>query len=214
VVSGDNFSTNLSPLRGGKGYQWEGGIRVPMFIYIPGGKAQKINTPVIGMDFLPTILEMTNTKAIPSQKIDGVSLLPLLNQKSISNRPLFWHYPHYGNQGGEPSSIIQMENFKLIHYWEDGRNELYDLEKDLAEQNNIAKNYPSLEKDMWNKLNNWLQQTNAKLPEIDKEYTAEKEEIYKNKVKTEVWPNQEKNRRNMLKKDFEPNKNWWGSEID
>ncbi len=214
VVSGDNFSTNLSPLRGGKGYQWEGGIRVPMFIYIPSGKAQKINTPVIGMDFLPTILELTNTKAKPSQKIDGVSLLPLLNQKSISNRPLYWHYPHYGNQGGEPSSIIQMENFKLIHYWEDGRNELYDLENDLGEQNNIAKNYPSKEKEMWNKLNNWLQQTNAKLPKLDEEYSTAKEEIYKNKVKTEVWPNQEKNRKNMLKKDFEPNKNWWGSEID
>ena len=107
-----------------------------------------------------------------------------------------------------------MENFKLIHYWEDGRNELYDLENDLGEQNNIAKNYPSKEKEMWNKLNNWLQQTNAKLPKLDEEYSTAKEEIYKNKVKTEVWPNQEKNRKNMLKKDFEPNKNWWGSEID
>lgn len=214
VVSGDNFSSNLSPLRGGKGYQWEGGIRVPMFIYMPGGKAQKINTPVIGMDFLPTILELTNTKAKPSQKVDGVSLLPLLNQKKISKRPLFWHYPHYGNQGGEPSSIIQMENFKLIHYWEDGRNELYDLDKDLGEQNNIAKKHQTKEKEMWNNLNNWLQETNAKLPEIDKEYIAEKEEIHKNKVKTEVWANQEKNRKNMLKKDFQPNINWWGSQID
>ena len=214
VVSGDNFSTNLLPLRGGKGYQWEGGIRVPMFIYMPGGKAQKINTPVIGMDFLPTILELTNTKSKPSQKVDGVSLLPLLNQKKISKRSLFWHYPHYGNQGGEPSSIIQMENFKLIHYWEDGRNELYDLDKDLGEQNNIAKNYQTKEKKMWNNLNNWLQETNAKLPEIDKEHIAEKEEIHKNKVKTEVWANQEKNRKNMLKKDFQPNINWWGSQID
>jgi hypothetical protein len=69
--------------------------------------------------------------------VDGVSLVPLLKGKAIQDRPLYWHYPHYGNQGGEPSSIIMEGDWKLIHYHEDGRDELYHLGNDISEQNDL-----------------------------------------------------------------------------
>lgn len=214
VVSGDNYSTNLAPLRGGKGYQWEGGIRVPLLIYHPKIKGQRINNPVHSIDFLPTILDMTNTKSKPYQKIDGLSILPILKQKQIHRRPLYWHYPHYGNQGGEPSSIILENNYKLIHYWEDDRNELYDLNNDIGEQNDLATLFPNKVNDLWSNLNSWLVNTQAKLPVNDPEYSIVKAESFKNRVLNEIWPNLEKNRVNMLKRDFQPNKDWWGSVKD
>ena len=109
VSSGDAYSTSNLPLRGGKGRQWEGGIREPYYIVAPGiaRPGTLCNTPVTGADFYPTILELAGLPARPKQHEDGVSLVPLLKGGSISTRPLFWHYPHYGNQGGEPSSIIR-----------------------------------------------------------------------------------------------------------
>lgn len=211
VVSGDNYSTNLAPLRGGKGYQWEGGIRVPLLIYHPDYKGQIVNTPVNGIDFLPTILDLVNTKIKPSQKLDGVSIFPLMKHKKIAKRPLFWHYPHYGNQGGEPSSIVQLENYKLIHYWEDERNELYNLKDDLSEKNDLASSDLKKVSELWTLLNHWLMTTHAKIPVKDPEYTIEKEELFKQKVQNVIWPNQEKARIDMLKKEYQPNMSWWGS---
>ena len=129
VTSGDNFSSSQLPFRGGKGRQWEGGIRVPFYIKAPGvtRAASTCGTPVIGTDFYPTILELAGLPLRPEQHVDGVSLAPLLKGGKIAGRPLFWHYPHYANQGGEPSSIIRSGDWKLIHYWEDNRNELYEL---------------------------------------------------------------------------------------
>lgn len=109
VAAGDAFATSNLPLRAGKGYQFEGGIREPYFIKVPGltkGGAQS-STPVTGTDFYPTLLELAGLDLKPEEHLDGVSLVPLLKNKSIDERPLIWHYPHYGNQGGEPSSIIR-----------------------------------------------------------------------------------------------------------
>src|SRR5690606_12293463 len=104
VASGDAFSTSNLPLRGGKGYQWEGGIREPYFIKVPwlrNGGAQS-NFPVIGTDFFPTLLDLANVDLLPEQHLDGISLRPILEGKKMEvDRPLFWHYPHYGNQGGD-----------------------------------------------------------------------------------------------------------------
>ena len=106
-VSGDADSTSNLTLRGGKGIEYEGGIREPYNIRWPSKAYPAVNkTPVSGTDLIPTILDACGLPLLPNQHIDGVSLLPILNGEDIWSRPLFWHYPHYSNQGGEPCSII------------------------------------------------------------------------------------------------------------
>jgi arylsulfatase A-like enzyme len=149
----------------------------------------------------------------PEEHSDGVSLMPLLKGKTITERPLIWHYPHYGNQGGEPSSIIRLGDWKLIHYYEDGREELYNLKTDLGEQNNVAAQNQAKVKQLSAKLFAYLNEVGAKFPAKDPEYNVENERKYLQKVTNERWPQLEKQRLNFLSKDFDPGNNWWGSEV-
>ncbi|MFP6766086.1 MAG: sulfatase [Planctomycetaceae bacterium] len=140
VSAGDGKATSNLPLRGGKGRQWEGGIREPFYISWPGAvtPGSTSDVPVTGADFYPTLLAMTGQNPRPEQHIDGVNLVPLLTGGSVADRLLFWHYPHYGNQGGEPGAIVRSGDWKLIHYYEDGRDELYNLVSDPGEQSDLA----------------------------------------------------------------------------
>jgi arylsulfatase A-like enzyme len=216
VSSGDNYSTSNLPLRGGKGYQWEGGIREPYFIKVPWLKNEGAKTEfsVINTDFYPTLLDLANVPLKPKQHIDGISLKPLLEGKNLEiNRPLFWHYPHYGNQGGEPASIIQKEGWKLIHYWEDGHEELYKLPSAETDDLNVISQHPEIAKAMGNQLLNWLKDVGAKFPEEDVEYDSVKaEKRYSSTVNTK-WPMLEKSRLEVLAKNFQPNDNWWKSKV-
>ena len=136
-----------------------------------------------------------------------------LEGEELANRPLFWHYPHYGNQGGEPSSMIQENGWKLIHYWEDGRNELYNLASDINEQNNVADENIELTNQLYNKLDSWLAEVGANKPAKDLEYNetlAKKRQGY---LKNTLLPQLEENRMKYLSKDFEPNANWWQSKV-
>jgi arylsulfatase A-like enzyme len=215
VAAGDAFATSNLPLRAGKGYQFEGGIREPYFIKVPGmGNGQKCEAPVTGTDFYPTILELAGIHLKPEEHNDGVSLVPLLKGETISERPLIWHYPHYGNQGGEPSSIIRLGEWKLIHYYEDGHEELYNLKTDLEETTNLASENPELVKQMSEKLFIMLNEMGARFPDRDPEWTAEKEKAHLEKVKNERLPQLEKQRLNFLSKDFDPGNKWWGSEVE
>ncbi len=176
VAAGDAFATSNLPLRAGKGYQFEGGIREPYFIKVPGmNGGQKCTTPVSGTDFYPTILELAGIPQKPAEHADGVSLVPLLKGETISERPLIWHYPHYGNQGGEPSSIIRLGDWKLIHYYEDGHEELYNLKTDLSETTDLPSENPELVKQMSEKLFTMLNEMGARFPDRDPEWTADKE---------------------------------------
>jgi arylsulfatase A-like enzyme len=215
VAAGDSFSTSNLPLRGGKGYQFEGGIREPYFIKVPGltKGGEKCDVPVSGPDFYPTILDLTGQNLLPEEHADGVSLLPLLKGESIENRPLFWHYPHYGNQGGEPSSIIRDGDWKLIHYYEDGRDELYNLQVDLQETTDLANNYPDKTSELHAKLFNYLDNVGAMYPEKDPQYNKELERAHLENVKNKQLPQLEKQRREYLSKDFDPGNNWWGSRM-
>jgi arylsulfatase A-like enzyme len=176
VVAGDNFSTNLAPLRAGKGYQYEGGIREPYFIKVPwlDHRGKENHTPVTGADFYPTLLELTGQKLRPEEHLDGVSLVPLLKGETIDDRPLIWHYPHYGNQGGQPSSIIREGDWKLIHYYESGREELYNLTTDISESTDLSDQHKDLVQEMSGKLFEYLTEVNAKFPVRDPMYDAEK----------------------------------------
>lgn len=212
VSSGDNYSTSLLPIRGGKGRQWEGGIRVPLIFSYRGCKPGTINdTPVIGTDFYPTILDYARLKTRPEQHKDGVSIMPTLNDQSIRPRSLFWHYPHYGNQGGEPSSIIRKGDWKLIHYYESEHSELYNLSIGLGENEPLNIQYPQKAKELENELMKWLNEVNAKKPVADPLYNPIKEDSVKNSWHTKLLIQQEKLRRSMLDKNWKPNDDWWES---
>ena len=212
VSSGDSYSSSELPYRGGKGRQWEGGIRVPLYIKAPGitKPGSTCDTPVSGIDFYPTLLQLAGVTAQPNQPIDGVSLMPLLAGKRIAARPLFWHYPHYGNQGGEPSSIIRQGDWKLIHYWEDGRNELYQLATDIGEQHNLTAKEVERTAQLWSELQLWLKETSAKIPQPNPDYNpawAGQQQQAAQVLKTRL----EKEHAAFLKPDWQPDPTWWKS---
>ena len=212
VSSGDDFSTSNLPLRGGKGRQWEAGTRVPLIIKTGQEIKNKIcDVPVMGIDFFPTILEYAGLPQMLQKQKDGVSLIPLLNGNNIDQRMLYWHYPHYGNQGGEPSSTILAGDWKLIYYHEDGRNELYNLKMDESESQPLNAKYPNQVKDLRAKLDKWLVEVKAKMPVADPLYDSAKAEALREKQHTELLNNVEKKRLLLLSKDFQPNANWWKS---
>ncbi len=212
VASGDSFSTSNAPLRGGKGYQWEGGIREPYLVYVPGIKTKTIDTPVTGADFYPTLLDLAGLKLLPNQHQDGVSLKPVIEEKeTLAERPLYWHYPHYGNQGGDPSSIIRLGNWKLIHYYEENTQQLYNLKSDPYEEQDLASVETERAQKMHQQLMNYLQEVGAKFPEPDPEFDAEKRKQYMQNIREKRMLNLEKQRKEILSEDFKPNKDWWGS---
>ena len=147
-----------------------------------------------------------------NQHKDGISLKPIIEENKIpKKRPLFWHYPHYGNQGGDPSSMIREGDWKLIHYYENSSNELYNLKEDESEQHNIATKFPEITTKLYQKLQNWLVSVDAKYPQKDNQFTIEKRKKYDARIANKLLPKLEKERVEMLTKDFQPNQDWWGS---
>lgn len=213
VSSGDAFATSNLPLRGGKGRQWEGGIREPFYVSAPG-IAQPSSTsavPVHGVDWYPTLLELAGVSVPSEQDVDGVSLVPLLKGDSIQSRPLFWHYPHYGNQGGEPSSIIMRGDMKLIYYHEDSRVELYDLGTDPKEQSDISSQNPQEAKRLKAELMAWLDSTDARFPAPDPQFDAAARAARWESLKTSGKRRLEKQHAGFLAEDYSPGADWWGS---
>src|SRR5262249_15570611 len=133
-------TTNL-PLRAGKGWLYEGGIRVASIVRWPGVTAagSTCATPIISNDYFATLCEAANVKPPYSpDKIDGTSIVPLLRGREIAKRDLYWCYPHYGNQGGMPGSAVREGRWKLIEWSEGDQVELYDLAADPSEKRNVA----------------------------------------------------------------------------
>lgn len=212
VTSGDSYSSSLLPLRGGKGRQWEGGIRVPALMYFKGCNAGSVcDTPIIGTDFYPTILDYAGLKMHPEQHIDGISIMQVLKSGVKPERSLFWHYPHYGNQGGEPSSIIRKGDWKLIYYYESNHSELYNLAIDLSESEPLNIQYPDKVKELEDELMVWLDEVDARKPVADSLYDPIKEAKVKRIWRTKTLDAQVKNRKKMLQKDWQPNTDWWES---
>ncbi|WP_373524171.1 sulfatase [Aquiflexum sp.] len=215
VASGDGFATSNLPLRGGKGYQWEGGLRVPYFIKIPWNSkvVTDITHPVSGHDFFPTLLDYAGQLIPSTNQVDGKSLKPLMEGREFPERPLYWHYPHYGNQGGDPSSVLRLGDWKLIHYWEDDHVELYNLIEDPREQNDLASKNKAKATELDNQLLAWLEQKNALKPEFVKNFNPLLELEQFEIMKTRRMPQLEQERKSMFSKDFEPNRDWWGSKL-
>jgi arylsulfatase A len=171
----DNVTSNI-PLRAGKGHLYEGGVREPMIVRWPGmvKPGATCDTPVISVDFLPTILEAAGIKDRP-QHLDGVSITPLLKRAGKLERDaLFWHYPHYSNQGGVPSGAVRKGDFKLIEFYEDGRLELYNLKEDIGEHRNLVRKFPERAAELHELLKRWRASVNAVMPTVNPDYDPSK----------------------------------------
>ncbi|MEL6356955.1 MAG: sulfatase/phosphatase domain-containing protein [Bacteroidota bacterium] len=216
VASGDAFATTNLPLRGGKGYQWEGGLRVPLFIRNPGqvDPSGTCKWPVTGADLYPTLLSLVGLPLEPKQHLDGVDLAPLLRKGEIKPRLLYWHYPHYGNQGGEPSSIIQDGAWKLIYYWETGEYELYHLEKDPSEHTDVAPIHPHIAEPLKEKLLDWLMEVESNYPQQDSLYQPKAFSSRLARIVEHQWPALEAKRLRELQDNWQPNADWWGSKVE
>jgi len=218
VSAGDSFSSSMLPLRGGKGRQWEGGIREPLYFRFPGRIAAGscCDVRVSGIDFYPTLLELAGLDVPPEQEVDGRSMVRLLrgeHDPGIANRDLFWHYPHYGNQGGDPSSIIRRGQWKLIHYHEDGHDELYNLETDPGEQSDVSATHNETAAVLRSRLDEWLADVDAKFPVPDPEYDPEKRAAYLHRQEHAVMKRLEAEHARYLEPDWQPNDDWWGSRV-
>ena len=161
------FASSNLPLRGAKGWNYEGGIRVPLVIYWPG-KIKPDSTShalVTGTDFYPTLLEMIGMPTLPNQHIDGVSFLPALRGKAHDRGAIYWHFPHYSNHGYQsPGGAIRLGKYKLLEYYENGSVQLFDLEKDIGEQNDLSKAKPDIKAKLLKMLHEWRREVDAKMP--------------------------------------------------
>jgi arylsulfatase A-like enzyme len=170
LATSEGWPTSNLPLRAGKGWLYEGGIREPMIIRAPGvtRPGSQCDVPVISTDFYPTILDLGALPLRPEEHLDGESLVPLLRGDSIKPRPLFWHYPHYGNQGGSPSGAIRDGDWKLIERYEDDRRELYNIREDLSERHDRAAEKPERVQELAARLDAWRHAVGAKMPTLNK----------------------------------------------
>lgn len=156
-----------SPLRAGKGWLYEGGIREPLIVRAPGvtQPASTCDTPVISMDFFPTLLELAGLPALPDKHVDGVSLVPLLRgKKSVGQRELVWHYPHYHGSTWTPGAAIRDGDWKLITLYHYNDVELYNLADDPGERNDLSHELPGKVADLQGKLSAWQRKNNARMP--------------------------------------------------
>lgn len=167
LATAEGSPTCNAPLSEGKGWMYEGGTREPLLIRCPGMTApgSRCGVPVTSPDFYPTLLELAGVPPRPEQHVDGVSLVPLLRGGTeLPREAIFWHYPHYGNQGGTPGGSVRSGDWKLIEFFEDGRLELYNLRRDPGEKENRAAAEPEIAARLLELLRNWRREVEALLP--------------------------------------------------
>ena len=176
VLTNDRTAPTANrPLRAGKGWLYEGGIRVPLIVRWPGvtegGRTSE--TPVSSVDFFPTILEAAGLEASEGRAVDGASLTPLLRQSGpLEREALYWHYPHYHGSGSVPGGAIRQGDYKLVEYFETGRVELYDLAEDLTETHDLADERPERAAALRKQLHQWRRSVEAQMPEPNPNYTG------------------------------------------
>jgi len=171
--------SSQAPARAGKGSYYEGGIREPLIVRWPAKikAGTRCDTPVIGIDFYPTLLEATGAKKPDGKLLDGISLMPLLTQSGeLKARALFWHFPiylqNYSSQDGgrdplfrtRPGCAMRLGDWKLHEYFEDGGLELYNLTDDLGERNNLADKMPDKTRELHAMMRKWREETKAPVP--------------------------------------------------
>jgi arylsulfatase A-like enzyme len=169
-----NF-TSMGPLRGSKGTLYEGGIRVPAIVRWPGKAraGRTCETPIIGLDFYPTMLEMAGASGPAGYTLDGESLVPLLKgEGKLGREALFWHFPAYLEPYNDeqwpwrttPAGAVRSGDWKLIEFFEDGRLELYNLKEDIGEKRNLAEQRAEKARELHAKLRAWRERVGAPVP--------------------------------------------------
>lgn len=164
LSTAEGTPTTNAPLKAGKGWLYEGGIRVPMLMYWKGKLQEGIvsDVPVTTSDIFPTVATAINKNYKKELGVEGQDILKLLsNSNKALERTLYWYYPHYSNQGGKPGAAIRKGNFKLIYNYEDESVELFDLSKDIGEKKNLAAENVQLSKQLKKQLDLWLTSNGA-----------------------------------------------------
>jgi arylsulfatase A-like enzyme len=160
--------TSMLPLKKWKGHVYEGGIRIPSIISWSGKIKEGVVSDLIfsTIDYLPTFCEITGIKKLPDN-IDGISILDELlepGSEKSATRPLYWHYPHFSNQMGRPAGAVRLGNYKLVELYETGKLELYDLDSDISESDDLADKLPGKTEELYRMLNQWRLSVNAEMP--------------------------------------------------
>ena len=187
IFFGDNGGlekdAKQTPLRSGKANLYEGGIREPLIVRWPGvvTPGKTCGEPVTSVDFFPTFLEIAGLKDRAKKPIDGVSLVPVLNQSGkLDRRAVYWHYPHYHSSSIGPCGAVRAGDYKLIEWFDESicgpgnEFELYNLNKDIGEQNNLAKKMPKRVEKLKKMLSNWRTEVNAQILTLNPDYDSRK----------------------------------------
>ncbi|MDF7826783.1 sulfatase [Pontiellaceae bacterium B12227] len=161
LSTSEGSPTSNLPLRGGKGWVYEGGIREPWIVRWPGVTRPGVESaePICSIDLFPTVAAAAGVEV--SHEIDGINMLPALKGRELNRKSLYWHYPHYANQGGFPGGAIREGSYKLVERYEDGQVHLYDLKQDIGEQNDLATKHPEKVKQMRKRLHAWYESVDA-----------------------------------------------------
>ena len=168
LATSEGSPTSNLPFRGGKGWLYEGGIREPFLIRAPGvtRPGATSDVPALSTDFYPTLLDLLGLPSRPAQHRDGVSLGPVLRGgRALARDALFWHYPHYSNQGGFPGGAVRQGRWKLIERYEGGRVQLFDLVADPGERHDLAASEPVRVRDLRARLHAWYRDVGARFLE-------------------------------------------------
>ena len=167
--------TSNEPIRAGKGWCYEGGIRVPLIVRCPGVTAPGsiCDAPVTSTDFYPTMLELAGLDSKPQQHPDGVSLMPLLSGSGpLDRQAIYWHYPHYHGSAWKPGGAMRCGPWKLIEFYEEGRVELYNLVEDIRERKDLSTELPDKTAELLGMFHDWRESVGAKMPMANSDYTA------------------------------------------
>ena len=163
---GFNQATANVPLRAGKGWLYDGGIRVPLIIRWPGriNAGTMVDSPAMSMDLFPTLLEAAGLPTRPDQHLDGTSLTGAMTAGTGTRDALFWHFPHYHGSGNRPGGAVRVGDLKLVEWFEDGSVELYDLSGDISERRDLSVERPADTARLLEALRAWRKEVGANMP--------------------------------------------------
>jgi arylsulfatase A-like enzyme len=173
LSASEGSPTCNSPAAEGKGWLYDGGVRVPLLVRYPEliDQGSHSNAIVSNVDFYPTLLEVCGLPLVPEQHLDGKSFLAVLRgDKALERGPIYWHFPHYGNQGGTPGSAVRCGEWKLIEFFEDDNCELYNIEEDIGEDIDLASKYPDITNQLRRMLHQWQKEVSAIKPTLNPDF--------------------------------------------
>ncbi len=171
LSTAEGSPTCNAPAREGKGWVYDGGIRVPLIMCYNGVIEQNstCKTPTTTPDLFATLLNIAGVN-YGEEDIDGINIMPCLKGEDIKKRPIFWHYPHYGNQGGTPAASVLYGNYKLLHFFEDDIYELYNINEDVSQTNNLIKEKSDVATELKSMLKYWQDKLDVLYPSSNLNY--------------------------------------------